>query len=394
MMEKTLSGEAATAAISPALASATARAAVHYASCRFVATGITSTSVAFMVEGAMNIMFLTKMKFALAACGLIASGAFVVAQQVGTADSHAAVLAAVDSKTESRPVPLGSVDDDAIVARELRQLDLDLLREEVQQLRDQVGATLRNKLQAERMKSGDVGAAQSEYEAASASYLSKARELSTAQRGIGIASEWSEPDPRSMTNPGEPAADPLVRGPSASKPGARPSAAVIGTIDIDAVFKRYDKVKVSNKEYSTALMARKTELNKIMAEAQEQAQMLSKLVPQSVDYKKHENRVTQLKAVHEAGREQAEREFDQRQMETVETLYKEIQATVAARAKAKGLTHVVKAAPWPRPVSSPSDVMTTVGSSVVYADLRNDLTNEVIRDLNQRFHAADAKISR
>ncbi len=30
----------------------------------------------------MNVMFLAKMKFALLACGLIATGAFVVAQQV------------------------------------------------------------------------------------------------------------------------------------------------------------------------------------------------------------------------------------------------------------------------------------------------------------------------
>ena len=75
LLEKALYSEAARAAIPPALASATARAAIHYASVRFVATGITSTSVALLVEGAMNVMFLAKMKFALLACGLIATGA-------------------------------------------------------------------------------------------------------------------------------------------------------------------------------------------------------------------------------------------------------------------------------------------------------------------------------
>ena len=53
-----------------------------------------------------------------------------------------------------------------------------------------------------------------------------------------------------------------------------PVAPVIGTVDIELVFKSYDKVKVSNKEYSAALLARKNELMKIMAEAQEEAQML------------------------------------------------------------------------------------------------------------------------
>jgi outer membrane protein len=113
--------------------------------------------------------------------------------------------------------------------------------------------------------------------------------------------------------------------------------------------------------------------------------MLSKLPPQSEDYKRHENRVTELKARHEAGREQAEREFDQRKAETTATLYREIQETVATLAKAKGLTYVVKVPPGPRPDSNPSDVATALKSSVVYVDHRNDLTEEVIRDLNRRF---------
>jgi Skp family chaperone for outer membrane proteins len=107
-----------------------------------------------------------------------------------------------------------------------------------------------------------------------------------------------------------------------------PIAPVIGTVDLELVFKSYEKVKQSNKEYSAALMARKNELLRIMSEAQEEAQMLSKLAPGTEDYKKHENRVTELKARHEAGREQAEREFAMRQAEAMATLYTEIQEMV------------------------------------------------------------------
>jgi Skp family chaperone for outer membrane proteins len=127
-----------------------------------------------------------------------------------------------------------------------------------------------------------------------------------------------------------------------------PVAPVIGTVDVELVFKSYEKVKQSNKEYSAALMARKNELMRIMSEAQEEAQMLSKLAPGTEDYRKHENKVTQLKAQHEAGREQAEREFAQRQAQAMATLYNEIQEAVAAQAKAKGLTYVVKVSPGPR----------------------------------------------
>ena len=67
------------------------------------------------------------------------------------------------------------------------------------------------------------------------------------------------------------------------------------------------------------------------------------------------------------------------------TLYNEIQESVAALAKAKGLAYVVKVSPGPRADSEPNDVSTAVNRSVVYADPRNDLTEEVIRDLNRRY---------
>ena len=60
--------------------------------------------------------------------------------------------------------------------------------------------------------------------------------------------------------------DSLVRktaSPSTGSPPA-PIAPVIGTVDIELVFKSYEKVKVSNRDYSAALLARKNELMRIM----------------------------------------------------------------------------------------------------------------------------------
>jgi RNA polymerase sigma factor (sigma-70 family) len=386
--------QTASAAISPALATATAHAALRYASGRFVATGITSTSVALLMEGAMNVMFLAKMKFALLACGLVATGALVVAQQVGTVIPGAEAQAASAGAIESHSSPSVAVDDDAIVAHELDQLDLDLLAEEVQQLRERVEVKLRDKLRAERKNSGAAEVAQSALEAARASYLAKARELKIAQRRSGSVTERRERGPHGSISPSTPVANRVVRGPSASTPGPGPSAAAIGSIDIDAVFARYEKLKVSNKDFSAALLARKNELMSIMAKAQDEAKMLSKLTPGSGDYKSHENNVTELKARYEAGRDQSERAFAVREARMVAAHYQEIQETVAALAKTKGLTYVVKVSQGPRPESSPTDVDTALKSSVVYADRRNDLTEEVIRDLNCRFEAGETNISK
>jgi RNA polymerase sigma factor (sigma-70 family) len=358
-LERALRAEKASAVIPPALASVTSRAALHCISGNVAATGSASTSVALLVEGAMNVMFLTKIKFALLACGLIATGALVVAQQARVITPEITAQAAGPGVPANRPAHSAALDDDAAVARELGQLDLDLLTDEVHQLREEVEAALRDKLRAERTNSPAAKNARSAFELARASYLAKARELRTAQRLPGIAK-----DPR--------------------EPGSHISAAAIGSIDIDAVVERYEKAKLSRKEYSAALQARKNELMRIMSEAQEEAQMLSKLAPGTEDYRKHENKVTQLKAQHEAGREQAERAFAQRQAKAMATLYNEIQEAVAAQAKAKGLTYVVKVSPGPRADSEPNDVSTALNRSVVYADPRNDLTEEVIRDLNRR----------
>ena len=185
--------------------------------------------------------------------------------------------------------------------------------------------------------------------------------------------------------------DSLVRktaSPSTGSPPA-PIAPVIGTVDIELVFKSYEKVKVSNKEYSAALLARKNELMRIMSEAQEEAQQLSKLAPGTADYKKHEDRVAELKARHEAGREQAEREFAQRQAEAMGTLYKEIQEMVKKIAQWRKMNYVVKVSNQPITGSDPNSVMAAISSTLVYADTRNDITNYVIFNLN-RFYKATA----
>jgi RNA polymerase sigma factor (sigma-70 family) len=358
-LERALRAEKATAAIPSALASATARAALHCTSGNVVATGLTSTSVALLVEGAMNVMFLAKIKFALLACGLIATGALVVAQQARMITPEVTAQTASPGVPANRPARSLALDDDAAVARELSQLDLDLLTEEVHQLREQVEVTLRDKLRAERTSSPDAKNAQSAFELARASYLARARELRSTRRRPGNVTEPREPQQQH-------------------------SAAAIGSIDMDAVWKRYEKTKMSTKEYSAALSAQKDELMRVLSEAHQETQMLSKLVPGSEDYKRRENRVTELKALVE-GRAQSEAEVSLRQAHTTALLYNEIQESVANLAKAKGLTYVVKVSPRPRADSEPNDVSTAVNRSVVYADPRNDLTEEVIRDLNRRY---------
>jgi Skp family chaperone for outer membrane proteins len=179
-------------------------------------------------------------------------------------------------------------------------------------------------------------------------------------------------------------------GPGGNGAPAAPAAPVppmIGTVDMDAVFKGYEKFKVTNKEFQAAVFGRQNELMKIKSEAEDEAQMLAKLTPGTADFKKHEDKVTELKARFAAGREQAQREFQSRESENVATIYKEAQLMVMAIAQWRKINYVVRVTNSLPAGSDPNSVMAALQNTMVYFDPRNDITNDVIFNLNRRFKA-------
>ena len=185
--------------------------------------------------------------------------------------------------------------------------------------------------------------------------------------------------------------DPAVRKSANQSSGAAtPSAPVppmIGTVDMDAVFKGYEKFKATSKDFQTAVLGRQNELMKIKSEAEEEAQMLSKLTPGTADFKKHEDRVTELKARFAAGREQAQREFQARESENLATIYKEVQLMVTAIANWRKFNYVVRVTNQAPNGADPNSVMAAFQNTMVYFDPRNDITNDVIFNLNRRYKA-------
>jgi outer membrane protein len=178
-----------------------------------------------------------------------------------------------------------------------------------------------------------------------------------------------------------------ANGPDATRAAApaAPIAPVIGTVDMDAVFKGYEKFKVSNKDFQAAVLARQNELMKLKAEGEEETQMLAKLTPGTEDFKKHENRVTELKARLAAGREQAQREFQLRESENVATIYKEVQLMVTAIAQWRKMNYVVRVTNLQPAGADPNSVMAALQNTMIYFDPRNDITNDVIFNLNRRY---------
>jgi Skp family chaperone for outer membrane proteins len=167
-----------------------------------------------------------------------------------------------------------------------------------------------------------------------------------------------------------------------------PTPATVGSVDIAAVFKGYDRVKVNSEEFKAAVMAKKGDLMKIMTEAQQESEMLAKMTPGSLDFKKHEDRITHLKAQGEATREQYEREFTMREAEMLATLYKEIQSMVGRVAQYRGMSYVVRVSNDPVTGANPNSAMMAIERTIVYTDARNDITGDVITYLNKEYKAA------
>jgi Skp family chaperone for outer membrane proteins len=174
---------------------------------------------------------------------------------------------------------------------------------------------------------------------------------------------------------------------STPKPPA-PVPMIVGTVDFQAAIKGYDKYKAQVEEYKGAAMAKHAELMKLQTEGQEEAQKLSKLTQGSVDAKKIEDRLTDLKAKLEAGREQAQREFAMKESEMMATLCKEVQEMVKAVAQWRGMNYVLQISNEPISSSNPNSVVEAIGRSVVVSDPRNDITRDVVHNLNTRYQAA------
>jgi outer membrane protein len=173
-------------------------------------------------------------------------------------------------------------------------------------------------------------------------------------------------------------------GSQGTQPRALP-AAVLGSIDMDAVFKGYEKVEFIRKQIEAEANLKKSELSKIMAQAQQIAKEMESLQPGSPDFKERDNKLTKLRVELDGAREQAQREFASREADALATIHKEIQAMVEAVAKYNHMTYVVRISSEPITGGDPNSVLAAMSRSVVYSDPSTDITGVVVRMLNKKY---------
>jgi outer membrane protein len=174
--------------------------------------------------------------------------------------------------------------------------------------------------------------------------------------------------------------------PKAAAPtGTHPTPAIIASVDLDAVFKGYAKVKDSSELLKTDALNKQNDLMKISLEMKKLTEKMQQFQQGSSDQKKLESEYTKLKAQLEAEREQAQHDFAQREAEALAGLYKEVQTMVSRVAAKYGYTYVIKSSNEPISGTDPNSVMAAMARSVIYADPSSDITKIVLFNLNKAY---------
>lgn len=182
--------------------------------------------------------------------------------------------------------------------------------------------------------------------------------------------------------------DENVRRAASNSASAAPKVTVppvIGTIDMERVLKEYEKFKFLGEEFQASVLAKKNELMKLGTQMQQNAEAMQKFTPGTPDFKKYEDQITFLKAQMDAKKEQAQREFELKEADSLATLYKEIQDMAGRVAHLRKMTYILKVSNQSISGGDPKSVMAAMSSTVIYSDAQNDISSEVIAYLNRQY---------
>ena len=174
-------------------------------------------------------------------------------------------------------------------------------------------------------------------------------------------------------------------GTGGTAPAATMPAVSIGTIDVEGAFRAYDKVTVRGEDLNAEVQLRYMELTKLATEGKQQQEKLGHMAPGSADAQKCEQAMVSIKAQIEAGRQNAEREFTQKETETMTGIYNEVAEMATRVAQSKGMTFVVKYNEGKVQSTEPNSAMSAMSKTFIYADPRVDITKEVVAYLNQHY---------
>jgi len=178
-----------------------------------------------------------------------------------------------------------------------------------------------------------------------------------------------------------------------SQQSTTPTTTRIALVDMAHIFKNYEKFKNLREDLNTEFKASEEKAKGMALQIQNLTKQIKS--PQIKEggpvYVQKEKELIQLRSEFEAYRKNAQREFIRKESEIYKTVYLEVTDMVAAYAKHKNYTMVLRFDSTPvSERKQPQEILQGMNQQVVYFQESNDITKDVLHYLAERYKGQTA----
>ena len=176
----------------------------------------------------------------------------------------------------------------------------------------------------------------------------------------------------------------------AGQPAAAPAGGTrVAVVDLVTVFNDYELTKTLNQKMTDLETSLRDQDQKKAAGVDAQAKAVQAFDPNSAEYVKAKKELVVLQVDYQVWKGTQQDEVGQKHLAWVNATYANVEAEVAAIAKARGFQLVITREDLDTTVND-SKVMLKqiIGRKVIYSDGSVDLTQDVLKNLNTAFQKA------
>ena len=166
----------------------------------------------------------------------------------------------------------------------------------------------------------------------------------------------------------------------------------VGLIDMGHVFQEYDKFKLLRDELKTEIEASDASAKQFLDQSQTLQAKIKEFKQDSQKYVEIEKQLLQVKSDFEAFRAGAQRDLMRRESQIYKSVYMEVADAVREYAKYYKYTLVIRFNRKNVGASeAPGDIVQGMNRQVVYFQDRDDITDKVLRYLNNNYRKQAAR---
>ena len=156
----------------------------------------------------------------------------------------------------------------------------------------------------------------------------------------------------------------------------------IALLDVSRVFKEHARFNAEMNGMKAEVQAAEAAMKKKADELQQRVEQLKELTPGSPDYKQLEEYVANERAKIQVNVQLQRKEFLQKEAKIYHMVYREVQQEVEYFANRYGISAVLRFSNDRANVEQPDEVLRDINKSVVWFAPHLDITNDILRALN------------